>query len=181
MNAKFSEHRFVFLWVLLNFFQPRMFEALCGCCPFICVEVEHWKQKRWEFYGVLFRPFVLLAKNIVKSPGREDNHNLESIALLLFSKKKKKTKTFGRLLAHSRFEADKFQKKLWFCCRTVFPKYTFRALALRLSGWRRANALNFRFRDTLQWPIYISTQLIEQNLRSRFSLQKFTAMYGSLI
>ena len=145
MNAKFSQHWFVFLWVLLNFFQPRMFEALYSCCPFICVEVEHWKQNRWEFHNVLPRPLALLAKNLVKFPGRQDNRWLCS-----FSQKQGKTETSGRLLTHSRFEADEFLRKKWFCVtgeggggggkgryhkiisfRAELPNYTFQALYRR--------------------------------------------------
>ena len=51
------------------------------------------------------------------------------------------SETLGRLLAHSRFEADKPPRKQWFCVtgghhkiisfRAEFPNYTFQALYRR--------------------------------------------------
>ena len=60
-------------------------------------------------------------------------------------------------------------------CKEI-RKLTFRALALRRSVRRRANARNVSFRISLQWPIYIVNSVDETKLSLKKELDRMESV-----
>ena len=54
--------------------------------------------------------------------------------------------------------------------RTEIEKLTFRALALRQSEWRRANARNVSFSISVRWSIYIINSVDKPNFHTKQTL-----------